>query len=226
MRLTIDFAESYHGVKKKIKYTRKIFDDQAKKETCQTCGGRGVVNQQAQTPFGVMQVQNACPDCGGMGEIYTRDGKRIGSGGLIDSQETLQVEVPSGIKDDVFLKYGGMGHMGPGGQHPGDLYIKITINNMGAYTREGDDLYLKQEVSLFDAVLGGTMKIEHPEGTLTISVPKGTQPHEKIKVSGKGFGRKGLLAHRGDLYIIPRIAIPKKLSKAEEKLRKELQEKN
>lgn len=185
MRLTIDFAESYHGVKKKIKYTRKIFDDKAKKETCPTCGGRGVVAQNVQTPFGVMQSQTTCPDCGGLGEIYTRDGKRIGSGGLIDSKEVIEVEVPAGIKDDVFLKYGGMGHMGPGGQYPGDLYIKIRVENMGNYTREGDDLYLKQEIPLFDAVLGGKIKIDHPEGKLTISIPKGTQPHEKIKVSGK-----------------------------------------
>jgi molecular chaperone DnaJ len=223
VRLTIDFADAYRGVTKKIQYTRKIFDDHAKKETCTTCAGRGVVNQQAQTPFGVMQVQNACPDCGGMGEIYTRDGKRVGNGGLIDAKETIGVEVPAGIKDDVFLKYGSMGHMGPGGQHPGDLYIKIAIKDMGSYTREGDDLYLKQEISLFDAVLGGKITIDHPEGKLTISIPKRTQPHEKIKVSGKGFGRKGLLAHRGDLYIIPRIAIPKKLSKEQEKIWKELQ---
>lgn len=224
VRLTIDFAESYHGVKKTIKYTRKIFDDKAKKETCPTCQGRGVINQQAQTPFGVMQVQNACPDCDGIGEIYTRDSKRIGNGGLIDSTETLEVEIPIGIKDDVFLKYGGMGHMGPGGQHPGDLYIKIAIKDMGSYTREGDDLYLKQEISLFDAVLGGKLTIDHPEGKLTISIPKGTQPHEKIKISGRGFGRKGLLSHRGDLYIIPRITIPKKLSKDQERLWKELQQ--
>ncbi len=172
-----------------------------------------------------MQSQVGCPDCGGLGESYTRDGKRLAGGGLVDTKETLEVEVPAGIKNDVFLKYGGMGHMGPGGNHPGDLYIKIAITGMGQYTREGDDLYLKQEISLFDAVLGGKITIDHPEGKLTIAIPKGTQPHEKIKVSGKGFGRKGFLSHRGDLYIIPRIAIPKKLSKDQEKLRKELQEK-
>jgi DnaJ-class molecular chaperone len=44
-------------VKKKIAYSRmkKVVGTEEKK--CETCGGRGSVVQQIQTPFGVMQSQ-------------------------------------------------------------------------------------------------------------------------------------------------------------------------
>jgi molecular chaperone DnaJ len=78
--LTIDFGESYHGVSKTIQYSRNMFDDNATKKDCQTCGGRGVVSQQARTPFGVMQTQAACTDCGGLGQRYEKDGKILTGG--------------------------------------------------------------------------------------------------------------------------------------------------
>jgi len=34
-----------------------------------------------------------------------------------------------------------------------------------------------------------------------------------IKISGKGFGSGGFLSKKGDLYVIPQVEIPKKLSK-------------
>jgi DnaJ-class molecular chaperone len=55
-----------------------------------------------------------------------------------------------------------------------------------------------------------------------VKVPKGTQIGDRIKVGGKGFGTKGLFASKWDLLIETQVSIPKKLSKDEEKLRKEL----
>jgi DnaJ-class molecular chaperone len=43
-------------------------------------------------------------------------------------------------------------------------------------------------------------------------------------VTGKGFGEKGLLKNRGDLIVTPKIHIPKKLRKSDEKLRKQLRD--
>jgi len=43
-----------------------------------------------------------------------------------------------------------------------------------------------------------------------------------IKIGGKGFGSGGVFSRKGDLYVIPQVEIPKKLSKDQEKLRNEL----
>jgi len=57
---------------------------------------------------------------------------------------------------------------------------------------------------------------------LKIKVPKGTQIGDMIKISGKGFGTGGVFSRKGDLYVIPQVDIPKKLSKEQEKLWNEL----
>jgi len=43
-----------------------------------------------------------------------------------------------------------------------------------------------------------------------------------IKISGKGFGSSGIFSKKGDLYVVPQVDIPKKLSKEQEKLWTEL----
>ncbi len=49
---------------KTVSYNKLQQVDDVTSESCTTCGGRGVIAQQARTPFGVMQTQAACPDCG------------------------------------------------------------------------------------------------------------------------------------------------------------------
>ena len=75
--MTISFDESYLGATKKIKFERRIQWDDIQEETCPTCNGSWKVAQQAQTPFGVMQVQQACPSCKGAGKIFKKNGKEV-----------------------------------------------------------------------------------------------------------------------------------------------------
>ena len=43
------------------------------------------------------------------------------------------------------------------------------------------------DVSVFDLVLGADVSVEHPEGKITVKIPKGTQVADILKVSGRGF---------------------------------------
>lgn len=103
------------------------------------------------------------------------------------------------------------------------MYIKIIVNESSKYQRRGDDLYVKAEVSIFDIVLGGSVEVPHPEGKTSVKIPKGTQIGQKVRVAGKGFGEKGLFKSKGDMIIELQVHIPKKLSKEQEKLWKQLQ---
>lgn len=58
---------------------------------------------------------------------------------------------------------------------------------------------------------------------MKVKIPKGTQFGQKVRVAGKGFGEKGLFNRRGDMFLKLNVAIPKKLSKEQEVLRKKLQ---
>lgn len=221
--IEISFEESFLGVEKKISYTKLQKVEGVKEEVCKECGGKGRISQQVQTMFGVMQAQNTCPTCQGYGKIFTKDGKPLANGGLEETTATLEIRIPAGIRDDAYLKYAGKGNAGIGDAPEGDLYLKIRVLPSNKYQRKDEDLYVKAEISLFDVVLGGEIEVSHPEGKLIVKIPKGTQIGDKVKVNGKGFGTKGLFQSKGDLYVETKITIPKKLSKEEEKLWKELQ---
>ena len=167
-----------------------------------------------------MQSQSACPDCWGIGHQYTKDGKTIKSP-FENHKDIIEVKIPEGIHDGVYIKFAGKGHQGLNGQD-GDLYIKIHIQSSPFYERKEDNLYIKVPVTIFDLVLWGEKQIQHPEGKLKVKIPKATQVGDMVKISWKGFGKGGIFSKKWDLYLIPKVEIPKKLSKEEEKLWKEL----
>ena len=222
--IEISFEEAFLGCEKKISYERLQKVDGVKEETCSACNGRGKVAQQVQTMFGVMQTQTACPTCQGYGKIFTKDGKTISNGGLQEQKETVEIKIPAGIKDDAYIKYPSKGDAGIGDAPTGDLYLKIRILPTKKYRRKDDDLYITSEISLFELVLGGEIEVAHPEGKMKVKIPKGTQIWDKIKITGKGFWDKGIFQRKGDMFVETTISIPKKLSKQEEKLWKELQD--
>jgi len=222
--IDISFEESYIGVTKKVAYSRMKKIEGADEQTCESCKGHGSVVQQIQTPFGVMQSQASCPKCGGSGKIYTKDGKPLANGWLEKVKDTLEVKIPAAINAGAYIKFANKGNESSS-HHVGDFYIQINIVNSRLYERKGDHLYTKANVSLFDMVLWWEITVDHPEGKLKIKVPKGTQVGDMIKIGGKGFGTGWFLSRKGDLYVIPQVDIPKKLSKDQEKLWNELKNK-
>lgn len=90
--------------------------------------------------------------------------------------------------------------------------------------REGDDLVVLVDVTVFDLVLGAEIAVEHPEGKLTVKIPKGTQVSDILKVSGRGFAKAhhGLGSKNGNMLVKLRVNMPKKISKKEEALWNEL----
>jgi molecular chaperone DnaJ len=222
LQLTINFEDSFHGASKTVSYSRAKMATDVTKQSCSTCGGRGVVAQQVRTPFGVMQSQGACSSCSGAGDLYYRDGKRISDGGLEKKSQEIKIDIPIGIENWTKIRYTGMGNDGPMGGPSGDLYVKIMIKGSDKWKRDGTNLIADIEISIYDAVLGATVEVDHPDGKMSVKIPKGLQVGEYIRVAGKGFWEKWLFSKRGDLVVKANIKIPKKLSGKEDKLRAEL----
>lgn len=223
--LEISFDESYNGVSKTIEFSRKTKIKDSKEEECPTCKGRGRVTQQSQTIFWVMQTQNICPTCQWSGKLFIKDGKKI-PGWLEITKEELTINIPAGIKDWVYIRHTGKWDAGIGGWQVWDLYVQIRVKTSNIYTRKWDDIEMKVELSIFDLVLWAEITISHPTGNKKIKIPKGTQISDKVKISTLGFASKWIFNKHGDLYVIPKLHIPKKLSKQEEQLRSELSKLN
>ena len=223
-KITITFDESYLWVTKKISYTRKRVVEWAEAKTCDMCSGRGRVTKQVQSPFGVMQSQSTCPTCGWSWQQYFKDWKKLANGWLEEVKEILEVKIPAWINHGAYLKYSNKWDDGQNGMPTGDLYIQINVSENPNYIRKWDHIYVNQEVTIYDLVLWWEYEIPHPSGKIRIKIPKWTQLDEQIKISGKGFGSGGIFAKKWDLFVVPKLKIPRRLSKEQEVLWKKLQE--
>jgi curved DNA-binding protein len=158
--------------------------------------------------------------------IYKKDWKILNNWGLEDKKETLDLEIPAWIKNWSFLKYSWRGNDWVWNVPTWDLYVKINVEESSKYSRQQDDLYTSADVSIFDVVLWWEVEVSHPEWKIKVKIPKWTQIGQKIRVSGKGFWEKGLFSKRWDMIVDLKINIPKRLTKEQEKLWKELQKAN
>jgi curved DNA-binding protein len=137
-------------------------------------------------------------------------------------QETLAVKVPAGTAEGARLRLAGKGGPGSSMAPPGDLYITVHLLPHPVFRREGDDLYLEQEIKLSDALLGTTVEVPTLlEGARRVRVPPATTPGTRIRLRGQGVPRLGGEG-RGDAYVTLRVALPKKLNPRQQRLAEEL----
>ena len=68
--------------------------------------------------------------------------------------------------------------------------------------------------------LGGTVKVPTLNGREDLSIPGGTQPGARFRVRGKGMPNVNGRGH-GDLHVIARAAVPKKLTKEQKRILEE-----
>jgi molecular chaperone DnaJ len=69
--------------------------------------------------------------------------------------------------------------------------------------------------------LGGEIHVPLMNGDDTVKVSPGTQPNTRFKLRGKGMPNVSGRGH-GDLYVIARVAVPKRLTKEQRRLLEEL----
>ena len=98
----------------------------------------------------------------------------------------LEVDIPAGIEDGQTLRLKSQGHPSPTGGPPGDAVLKISVQPSKTWTREGLDLRMTQPVSLATAVLGGKVDVRTPSGTVSLTVPAGSNTGTVLRLKGKG----------------------------------------
>jgi DnaJ-class molecular chaperone len=110
----------------------------------------------------------------------------------------LDVTIPKGVADGQTLRLKGQG--APGRAGSGDALIEIGIRPHPVYRREGDQLVMDLPVSVPDAVLGGKVQADTPDGPVTLNIPKGSNSGRTLRLKGRGLsdgqGRRGDLLAR------------------------------
>ena len=175
---------------------------------CSTCAGRG----QVVANRGFIHMTTTCPSCRGAGQQIGDPCTSCEGSGEGVQNETVNVKIPAGVDHGMKLRLVGQGEAGPAGAQPGDLYVIIRVADHPTLERHGDDLLGGLELSMYDAALGTKAPFETLDGTIELKVPAGSQPHDLLRVRGRGMPILNSGGRRGDLHIRLQVKIPKALS--------------
>jgi curved DNA-binding protein len=124
----------------------------------------------------------------------------------------VNISIPSGIENGQSIRYQGMGDHGIKEAPPGDLIVNVQVARHARFQREGDNLIYSQTISVWDALLGGTIRLETLEKkTIEVGIPPGTQPNTVLSCKNEGLPN-ARTKKRGNLLINISIDIPRNLS--------------
>jgi curved DNA-binding protein len=131
--------------------------------------------------------------------------------GRVAMQErTLDVHIPKGIRPGQHLRLAGQGSSGSGGGPAGNLYLEIEFKPHPLFRVEGADVFVDLPLAPWEAALGANVDVPTPEGTVQLTIPKGSQAGRKLRLKGRGLPGK----NPGDLYAVLAIVLPKADSEA------------
>ena len=190
-------------------------------EGCATCGGRGQVAR-AQ---GAFVMTTTCPTCQGRGAQAKETCDECEGDGHVDVERVVKLTIPGGVDTGQSLRLSGRGQEGVRGGPAGDLYVTVHVEPDEDFQREGFDLVHRLSVTYPQAALGAKVEVpaleEDEEATQTVKVPSGTQPGETLVVRGGGVPRLNGRG-RGDLVCLVEVEVPKRLSREQKRLLKDL----
>lgn len=208
--LSIDFWQAIKGTQVRLNIQRL--------DTCQSCRGSGESGGAASVCpqcngsgnvtqlVGAMRFSLTCPRCGGTGRA-ARPCPACGGDGRVPVNETVDVRIPPGASTGSRLRVAGKGNAGTMGAPSGDLYITVRVEDHPLFRREGDDIYIKVPVAVWEAGLGARIEVPTVDGRALLKIPQGTQNGQKFRLREKGVFNSRKNA-RGDQIVEIEVQTP------------------
>jgi DnaJ-class molecular chaperone len=116
----------------------------------------------------------------------------------------LNVRIPAGVVAGQVIRLKGQGETAPG-HPPGDLLITVSIAPHAFFKLDGNDLRVELPITLYEAVLGGKVRVPTLGNAVELSIPKNTSSGRTFRLKGKGLPKAGTA---GDLFVTIRIMLP------------------
>ncbi len=227
-RMEIDLNEAARGATKTIELNRNEPCPDCKGSgarkgtvatTCDYCRGQGQVVQSR----GFFQVATVCPACGGDGTRITDPCPTCRGGGKVATRASVTINIPPGVDSGTQLLRRNEGEPGDPGAPRGNLRVQLQVRKHPFFERAGNDLFCRVPIGFAQAALGADVEVPTLDGPDHLTIPRGTQSGEVLKLKGRGMpdinGRG-----RGDELVEVVVETPHRLSPRQEELLRELAE--
>ncbi|XP_072284700.1 dnaJ homolog subfamily A member 1-like [Pyxicephalus adspersus] len=220
--LPVSLEELYNGATRKLSIQKNVIclkckgcgARQGSEVQCRRCRGTGVeARVLSQIPGMVHSIQTTCSECNGQGEcIKSRDRCRHCDGRkVVREKKILAVHIDKGMKNRQKVIFHSEGDQAPGMQ-PGDIVIILEQKEHALFQRKDNDLLMKMEIPLADALCGCKQQVQMLDGRsiLVTSQPgKVISPGETKCIPKEGMPKYRDPFEKGDLIIQFKVKFPK-----------------
>ncbi len=132
----------------------------------------------------------------------------------------VDVKIPPGLMDGQQIRLKGQGFASQGGV-PGDAIVTVSIAKHPFFERDGANIKLELPITVYEAVLGGKVRVPTLGGAVELAIPARTSGGRTFRLKGKGLPAKD---GKGDLLATVRIVLPDAVDPELEALMQRLQE--
>ncbi len=119
----------------------------------------------------------------------------------------VEVKIPAGLTSGQSIRLKGQGWPTAGGK-AGDALITVNVAPHPLFKPDGADLRLDLPITLYEATLGGKVRVPTLDGAVELAIPPGTSSGRTFRLKGKGLKSKGAA---GDLLATVRVMLPEQI---------------
>jgi len=223
-KIGVELDDLFKGVRKKIRIIKRVIcvecnglgaKDRTQIASCRTCNGSGHRVQILQQGILIQQVDVECNQCGGSGSIIKNPCTKCNGERTIVGEKEVEIIIDPGMSHGQKIVLHQEADQEPG-VIPGNIVFIIHQLPHNTFERRGIDLFMKQKISLKEALCGINLYIKHLDGRVLFIK---TKPGEIILpgptkcVQGEGMPTHKKIFHKGRLYVDFEIEFPASLSK-------------
>lgn len=116
--------------------------------------------------------------------------------------KVLNVKLPEKVEDGQQIRLKGQGNASPLSGAPGDALVTIRFEPHRQFRRDGTNLRIDLPITLYEAVLGGKVRVPTLDGGAELNLPASVNTAKALRLKGKG------LHGAGDLFVSLRVVLP------------------
>jgi DnaJ-class molecular chaperone len=124
----------------------------------------------------------------------------------LPSGKDVEVKIPAGILSGRQIRLKGQGWPSATGK-AGDALITVNVAPHPLFKPDGSDLRLDLPITLYEAALGGKVRVPTLDGAVELAIPSGTNSGRTFRLKGKGLKAK---SGTGDLLATVRVVLPER----------------
>jgi DnaJ-class molecular chaperone len=152
---------------------------------------------------GARQPQARGEDTNATVAVSLEDAHKGGSVPLrLPTNKVVNVKLPDKVEDGQQIRLKGQGQASPWGGEPGDAIVTVKFERHPKFRRDGADLRVDVPITLYEAVLGGKVRVPTLDGEAELTLPANINTAKALRLKGKGLHGKG------DLYATLKIVLP------------------